>query len=61
MIKIEIIIKEENKIATITRCRVETKTKRKLATENEKLIENTIYENFNKLEKESIEKVIKRF
>ena len=61
MIKIEIIIEEENKIRKITRCKVKTKTKRKLATKNERLIENKIYKNFDKLEKEGIEELIKSF
>ena len=59
MIKIDIIIKEENKIAMLTNCSVKTKTKRKLPTKYEKLIENKIYENFDKLGKGSIKELIK--
>ena len=61
MIKIEIIIEEKNKFNFISKSEIKTKTKRKLATKNEKLIENKIYENFNKLEKESIKELIKSF
>ena len=61
MIKIEIKIEEKNKFNFISKCKVTTKTKRKLPTKYEKLIENKIYENFNKLEKESIKELIKSF
>ena len=61
MIKIDIIIKEENKIAMLTNCSVKTKTKRKLPTKYEKLIENKIYENFDKLGKGSIKELIKSY